>query len=154
MKTLMQVVLVTLAAAVAMYAADPWVGTWKLNPAKSKSTFTNSVKTRTDKFEAMPDGSLKQTRTETRADGTTLNGTTVFKLDGKEYPATGFLWDSISAKRLSDNSYQTVVKKKGGPLNQTSVNTFSADGKTRTTVTKGTDQTGKSGEATQVYDKQ
>lgn len=154
MKKIGQVLFVGLLAAISIYAADPGMGTWKLNAAKSKNTATNPVKSRTDKLEAAADGSIKFSRTETRADGTTYTGGGSFKMDGKEYPMTGLQWDTITAKRLTNNSYETVTKKKGGKWNQTTVNSFSADGKVKTQTTKGTDAEGKPVEATMIYDLQ
>ena len=154
MKRTALVVLVALLASVQMYAADPWLGTWKFNPVKSKSTTSNALKSRTDTFELTADGSIKLSRTEVRADGTTYKGSSTYKMDGKEYKATGLQWDTIVAKRLSDWSYQTVTTKKGGPYNQTTTNVFSADGRTKTATTKGTDSNGKMIESTYVYEKQ
>ena len=42
--------------AIGMFGADSGVGTWKYNAAKSKSTATNPVKSRTDVREETPDG--------------------------------------------------------------------------------------------------
>lgn len=154
MKKVALVLLVALMATVQMHAADPWAGTWKFNPAKSKSTTANPLKSRTDTFEVLADGSIKFSRTEVRADGTTYKGGSTYKMDGKEYKATGLQWDTIVVKRLSDTSYQTVTTKKGGPYNQTTTNVFSANGKTKTATTKGTDSNGKQIESTYIYEKQ
>ncbi|MFM2123979.1 MAG: hypothetical protein RL328_430 [Acidobacteriota bacterium] len=143
-----------LMASVAVFAADSSLGTWKWNAAKSKSNSTNPLKNRTDVYEASPDGGIKVTRTETRADGTTNNSSYAFKYDGKEYPVKGQPFDTISAKRVDDNTTVTDVSKKGGPLRQTSRNVFSKDGKTRTQTVTGTDAAGKQVSSSYVYDKQ
>jgi hypothetical protein len=80
--------------AIGMFGADSSIGTWKYNAAKSKSTATNPITTRTDVREATPDGAVKLTRTEQRADGTSMTVTATFKYDGKEYPATGGPYDT------------------------------------------------------------
>ncbi len=142
-------------SALALFAADSAVGTWKYNAAKSKSNSTNPLKSRTDVIEATADGGVKVTRTETRADGKTTSGTMTFKYDGKEYPVSGNLqYDTISAKRIDANTIETVVTKKGGRLKQTSRHTYSADGKTRTQTVTGVDAEGKPVTATQIYDRQ
>lgn len=137
-----------------LLAADSSVGTWKWNAAKSKTNSTNPVKSRTDVYEATADGGVKVTRTEQRADGTSYNGSYTFKYDGKEYPAKGLQFDTVSVKRIDANTTTGVVKKTGGKLNQTTQSVYSADGKTKTATTTGTDAEGKSVTATFVYDKQ
>ena len=148
------VLVVVLSTAVQMYAADALVGTWVFNPASAKSTQSNALKSRTDIVEAQADGSLKVTRTETRGNGQTQKGSYPVRFDGKEYPVQGNLdYDTISAKRIDANSYEARVTKKGGPYNQLSRTTVSADGKKRTVVSKGTDSAGKPSESTYTYDR-
>ena len=139
---------------VGMFGADSSLGTWKFNPAKSKSTITNQLKSRTDVLEATPDGGVKVTRTEERADGTSFDFSFTFKYDGKENPVAGGQFDTISAKRINANTTTWEIKKTGGKYNQTSRWVTAKDGKTRTQVTKGTDAEGKFLTATYVYDKQ
>jgi hypothetical protein len=81
--------------ALACMGADSAVGTWKWNAAKSKSITANPLKSRTDVVEATPDGGVKVTRTELRADGTKYNSTFTYKYDGKEYPVTGLAFDTV-----------------------------------------------------------
>lgn len=154
MKRIALLTLVSLLAAVSIYAADPWIGTWKWNAGKAQTNSTNPIKSRTDKFEALPDGSIKYTRTETRADGTSRNGGGTFKMDGKEYPITGLQYNTISVKRVSGTSYETVTVQKGGKYKQTTLKVFSADGKTKTSTSSGTDTDGKPVSSAYVYDKQ
>ena len=139
--------------AIGMFGADSSLGTWKLNIAKS--TGANNLKARTDVHEATPDGGVKVTRTEQRADGTSYNFTYTFKYDGKEYPVTGGPFDTISVKRANANTTSfEVINKKDGTYHQTGRNVISKDGKTRTLTAKGTNDAGKPVVATVVYDKQ
>jgi glucose/arabinose dehydrogenase len=154
MRNLLKVLIVTAIAAVAMFGADSSIGTWKLNPAKSTSTSTNALKSRTEVYEASADGSVKITRTDQRADGTSLNYSYTFKYDGKEYPVTGALFDSIAQKRVDANTTTIEVKKGSTPYHQTGRIVVSKDGKTRTMTVKGTDAAGKPVSATYVFDKQ
>lgn len=140
--------------AIGLFGADSSLGTWKLNIAKSKTTSTNPLKSRIDVYEATPDGGIKMTRTDLRADGTTNNFNYTYKYDGKEYPVTGALYDMISAKRIDANTTVTVTKKTSGPYNQTSKSVYSADGKTKTSTITGSDAAGKPVSSTYVYDKQ
>ncbi len=142
--------------AIGMFGADSSLGTWKFNAAKSKTTSASSpVKSRTEVYEATPDGGVKVTRTQQLANGTTFNFTYTFKYDGKEYPVTGGQFDTISVKRIDANTTSfEVINKKDGTYHQTGRNVISKDGKTRTLTAKGTDDAGKPVVATVVFDKQ
>jgi len=137
--------------AIGMLAADSSVGTWKLNPAKSKSTTLTS---RTDVREATPDGGVKVTRTEQSAGGGSSNSTYTYKYDGKENPATGGQFATLAVKRVDANTISWEAKKTGGKYHQTGRTVISKDGKTMTQSFKGTDADGKPVHGTNVYDKQ
>src|SRR3954453_16865573 len=78
-------VLVCVAGATALaQASDPLVGTWKLNPEKSKGPY----KSGTSVFEADGDG-VKGTVNLAAADGTAYHWTFAAKFDGKDTPAPG-----------------------------------------------------------------
>ena len=140
--------------AIGMYAADSSLGTWKYNAAKSKTTSSNPIKSQTDVREATADGAEKVTRTGQLTDGTSLNSSYTFKYDGKEYPATGGQFDTISVKRIDTNTISWEVRKTGGKYHMTGRTVISADGKTRTQTSTGTDAAGKPATATVVFDKQ
>jgi hypothetical protein len=140
--------------AIGMFGADSSLGTWKMNVAKSKSISTNPVKSRTDVYEATPDGGVKVTRTEVRADGTASNYSYTFKYDGKEYPVKGASYDTVSVKRIDAKTTNREIKKTGGLNHQTTRSVISKDGKTRTDTVKGTGSDGKPVDSTNVYDKQ
>lgn len=140
--------------AIGLFGADSSLGTWKFNAAKSKSTATNPLKSRTDIYEATPDGGVKVTSTQQRKDGTSNSYSYTFKYDGKEYPVTGGQFDTISAKRVDANSTIHETTKKGGSYHVIGQLVISKDGKTKTQTVKGTDAAGKAMTATNVYDKQ
>ncbi len=137
-----------------MFAADNSIGTWKYNPDKSKPASSTMFKNRTDVREATPDGGVKVTRTEVLKTGASSNGTFTFKYDGKEYPATGTRFDTISAKQLDANTTNWEVKKTDGKMHQKAHNVVSKDDKTMTVTITGTDAEGKAAPGTYVYDKQ
>ncbi len=139
---------------IGMFAADSSVGTWKFNPAKSTPTSANTFKSRTDVREVTPGGGVKVARTEQSTTGTSSEATYTYNYDGKEYPATGGQFDTISVKRVSANTTTWEVKKTGGKYHQTGRNVVSKDGKTLTQSFKGTDAEGKAVHGTNVYDKQ
>jgi hypothetical protein len=140
--------------AIGVFAADSSVATWKYNAAKSKTTSTNPIKSQTDVREAAPDGGVKVTRTGQSADGTTLNSIYAYQYDGKESPATGGPFDTVSAKRVDADTTSWEVKKTGGKYHFTGRNVISKDGKTLTQISKGTDAEGKSVTQTLAFDKQ
>ncbi len=154
MRTAAQLVVVMAITAIAMFGADSEIGTWKLNVAKSKSISMNPLKSRTDVYEATPDGGVKLTRTDERADGASVTYSYSFKYDGREYPVTGATYDTISAKRVDENTIVTIVKKTGTAHTETSQTIYSTNGKTRAQTVKGISSTGKPVDAYYVYDKQ
>jgi hypothetical protein len=140
--------------AIGMFGADSSLGTWKYNAAKSKTTSTNPIKSQIDVREAAPGGGEKVTRTGQLADGTSLNNSYTFKYDGKEYPATGGQFDTISVKRIDANTVSWEVRKIGAKYHMTGRSVISKDGKTRTQTSTGTDAAGKPVTATIVFDRQ
>ena len=140
-------------ASVAMFAADNTVGTWRYNAAKSKSTSVNPIKSQTDVREAT-DGGAKLTRTTQFADGSTASYSISFKYDGKEYPATGAPYDSVSVKRIDANTYSFETKKTGGKYHMMGQTVISKDGKTLTQNIRGTDSEGKPVTNKAVFEKQ
>lgn len=153
-RTAAQLVVGMVITAIGMLGADSSIGTWKVDPARAKSTATNKLKSRTDVYEATPDGGIKVTRTEARADGTIYNVSYTCKYDGKKCPVTGGQFDTISVKRVAANTTSYVAAKTGGKYHFTGTNVISKDGKTLTQNSKGTDATGKPVVVTYVFDKQ
>jgi hypothetical protein len=142
--------------AIGMFGADSSVATWKFNPAKSKTTSTNPIKSQTDVREATPDGGVRVTRTGQFKDGTPNAGTYSYKYDGKESSVAdpGIPFDKISVKRIDTNTTAFEVKKTGGKYQATGQNVISNDGKTLTQTSKGTSAEGKPETSTNVFDKQ
>ena len=124
------------AAFAVCFAQEAQMGTWKLNEAKSK----------------FPSGdNVKVSVVGTEKDGMPTHNEWTGKFDGKPYDVTG---DATSEKRaytkVNDHKL-TFTGTSSGKKTLIGVVTVSADGKTRTVVTKTAD--GKGG-ATAVYDKQ
>ncbi len=134
-------------------AAENWLGTWKLDVAKSKFVPGPGPKSLTLKFEATKDG-IKLTSDGVNAGGKPTHGEYVSKFDGQDVPWTGNPdADMASPKRIDDNSYENTWKK-GGKATITAKVVVSEDGKTLTVTQNGTDSKGRTVNSTNVYHKQ
>jgi len=134
------------------YAADAFIGTWKLNEAKSKFA-PGSRKNNTVVYEAAGDN-VKVTADGTDSDGKPTHNEWTGKFDGKDYPVTGDpSADTRSYKTVNDRTL-TLTNKKDGKLALTGRIVVSADGKSRTVTTTRTDSKGKKVTNTAVYDKE
>jgi hypothetical protein len=134
------------------FADDAFMGTWKLNEAKSKIA-AGSPKNTNVVYEATGDD-VKVTSDGIGGDGNPTHIEWTGKLDGKDYPVTGDpSADTRSYKRVDDHTLELAAKK-AGKVTVTGRIVVSSDGKTRTVNTKGTDATGKSFNNTAVFDRQ
>ena len=147
------VTFVMLTSASMAAAADHWMGSWKLNVAKSKYAPGPAPKGQTLKFEATPDG-IRLSTEGIGADGTAAKGGYTSKFDGKDVPWAGNPdADTAAAKRIDDNSYENVWKK-GGKVTVTAKAAVAADGKTLTITQTGKNAKGDTVNNVAVYDKQ
>ena len=151
LKVIFATLIVCLAAA-AVFAADAFTGTWKLNEAKSKMG-AGAVKNTTVTYEVMGD-TVKVTLDGVDADGKATHDEWTGKYDGKDYPVTGNrMTDTRAYKKVNDHTLEATGKK-GDKVVLTAKITVSADGKTRTVVSTQTTADGKKVTSTAVYDKQ
>ncbi len=141
-----------LVGAAVCFAADDFMGTWKLNEAKSKIG-PGVPKNTTVVYEAAGD-SVKITIDGTDADGKPTHNEWTGKFDGKDYPVTGDPSSDARALKKVDDHTITFSVKKGDKVITTGRIVLSADGKTRTVTTTTTDAKGKKVRSTAVYDKQ
>ena len=154
-RTILGSLVAVCAAAAISYAADanPQLGTWKLNEAKSKFN-PGATKNTTVVYAAAPNDMIKITVDGTDKDGKAVHNEWVGKFDGKDYPVTGDqTFDMRSYKLVNPNTLDMTVKK-GGKAVGTGTIVVSADGKTRTVTTKVSDPALAGFNATAVYDKQ
>jgi hypothetical protein len=122
-------------------AADPVIGTWKLDVAKSKFSPGPAPKSLTVKFEAAGKG-VKLTTDGVGADGQPTHTEYTADYDGKDYPLIGSpVADTVSLKRM-DASTSQRTDKKGGKVVQTLTRKMSKDGKSFTVTVKGTNAQG------------
>jgi hypothetical protein len=151
-RTILLTLLLCFVGATVCFAADVFIGTWKLNEAKSKIA-AGSLKNTTVVYEAAGD-SVKVTTDGTDGDGKPSHSEWTGKFDGKDYPVTGDpSTDTRSYKTVNDHTL-AFTNKKGDKVTISGRGVVSADGKTRTVTITGTDSKGKKYTSTAVYDKQ
>ena len=130
----------------------PGLGTWKLNVANSKYSPGPAPKSATVTFSAAGQG-VKAVIDGVGPDGGKAHWEYTANFDGKPYPVTGNPdGDMVVARRVNANTIETSYTLKGKP---TTVNTrvVSADGKTLTVTSKGTNGQGQTVNYVQVFEK-
>lgn len=148
----MTAILVLALATVAM-AADPHVGTWKLNPAKSKVNPGPPPKSEMATFTAQDNG-LRLVADGMDGEGKAFHVAYAAKFDGKDYPLTGFTdADTVAIKRNDANTFSELIKKAGKEVMSARL-VASKDGKTLTRTTKEKNAKGQDVNNTYIYDKQ
>jgi len=133
-------------------AEDVNMGTWKLNEAKSKLA-PGAPKNSTVVYEAAGDN-VKITVEGSDSEGKPTHNEWTGKFDGKDSQVTGDPnSDARAYTKVDDHTLEFTVKK-GDKVTTTGRVVVSADGKSRTVTTSGTDAKGKKVSSTAVYDKQ
>jgi hypothetical protein len=153
MKTRIAVVAAALSfvGTAACFAANPHMGTWKLNEAKSKLA-PGMWKNNTVVYTEMKD-KMKVTVDGVDKDGKPTHAVWVGMADGKAYKTKGNMpWDSMAYKVVNDHTYELTAMK-GGKVFSSGKSTVSADGKSRTVTMSGTVD-GKKFNNKAVYDKE
>jgi hypothetical protein len=133
-------------------ADDPNMGTWKLNEAKSKFG-PGATKNHTVVYEAAGD-SVKVTVDGVDGEGKPSHNEWTGKFNGRYYAVTGDPTSDMRSYRRINSRTLAITAKKGGKITLTGRIVVSANGKTRTVTTTGTDSKGKRVTNRAVYDKQ
>jgi hypothetical protein len=145
--------LAMLTLGVSLWAADPAIGTWKLNLEKSKYSPGPPPKSATITYAETADG-IKRTGESIDAEGSKTSFEYTAKYDGKDYPVSGSdAYDAITIKRINDNSVQATLKKSGKVVS-TAHRVVSKDGKVMTLTITGTNAKGQKTKNIAVYEKQ
>jgi hypothetical protein len=134
------------------FAADPNVGSWKLNEAKSKiaagapKNLTVVYTSAGDSYKCVVDG----------VDGTgkATHNEWTGKFDGKAYPVTGDPAADTRSLKMTSPGHYALTNAKDGKTIVTGTVEFSADKNTRTLMTHMTDAAGKKLTSVAVYDRQ
>jgi hypothetical protein len=144
-------VVLSFVATAACFAANPHMGTWKLNEAKSR-LYPGMGKNTTFVYAEQKD-KIKITVDGVDKDGKPTHSVWVGKFDEKAYPVKGNLpYNSVAYKVVNDHT-NDITAMKDGKIAWTGKITVAADGKSRTVAINGTDADGKKFKAKVVYDK-
>src|SRR5437764_4584641 len=140
------------AASLCLAADDAFMGTWKLNEAKSKVP-AGAYKNTTVVY-AQSGDELTITVDGVDPSGKAVHHVWTGKMDGKDYGAKGSdMHDTRAYTKVDAHTLTYTVKKDGKNVGNGKV-VVSADGKTRTVTETDTGADGKTVSATSVYDKQ
>lgn len=115
-------------AAATALAADPFLGTWKLNVAKSKFLSEESMQELTIIWAANGD-KLRVSGVGASTEGRPLRYSYDPIYDGKDYPPAGaWNWDAVSNNQIDESTREDRYKKNGKVI-RVERRTVSADGK-------------------------
>jgi hypothetical protein len=135
---LVSLVLVLSGAALCLAAGvdfTPFMGTWKLDEAKSKIP-AGGLKNTTVVYTAMADNMVKVTTDGVDKNGKPSHTEWTGKFDGKEYPVTGSNEFDMWAYTAAGHHTLHMVLMKGGKTVATGTIAVAADGKSRTVTIK------------------
>jgi hypothetical protein len=133
--------------------ADPAVGTWKLNLAKSTFAGIQPYKSQIRVYSRSgQDITLKMTTVSAEGKETTTQ--TTYKLNGKDHPSMGNPdFDSLSGVEIDASTVEFTLKRAGKPVGKIR-RTVSKDGQTLTINYVITNASGVQTSALTVFDKQ
>ncbi|HEX4653810.1 MAG TPA: hypothetical protein VH227_06140 [Candidatus Udaeobacter sp.] len=138
----------------ALYAADPFEGTWKLNESKSKLTRGTLKNTKVVYNSRLIRDKVTITADGVDADGKPVHSEWKGRFNGKDYEVTGDPnADTRSYTKVNDQTLNAISKKGGQVVAQSRI-AVSADGKNRVVTVNGTTAKGKKFTNTAVYDKE
>jgi hypothetical protein len=147
------ILILSVVIAVFTQSQEPWVGTWRLNVAKSTPDREARFKRTTIRIEPWEDG-IRVTYNMVGTRGGVTHLEWIGKFDGKDYPIQGVDYVLTNAySQTSSQSYNITNKVDGVETSRAEV-VISPDGKTLTTVTTGKNSQGKAASTTVVYERQ
>jgi len=147
--------LLILGVAIVASAADPFLGTWKINLAASTYSPRAAPASQTRVYTEEPDGAIKVTIRTVDAKGHSTIIEVAANYDGKDYPVTGDSHvDAMSLKKINEYKAESNLMH-GKTVVATILREISKDGKRMTITYKGADEDqGLQVNNTVVYDRQ
>jgi len=122
--------------------ADPFVGTWVLNAAKSTCDPPPSPKSHNFRIAKLKGGAFHETIDLVEGDGTKTHIEFITARDGKFVPVTGSGYaESVSVTQVDQRTFKYVFKKARKPI-ESGTFTVSEDGKTMQGSLSGKDAEG------------
>jgi hypothetical protein len=152
MTVLVTSVIAAAAVGLAAQSADPLLGTWELNVAKSNYTPGPAPKSETRTYVVAGQGIEASSKgVDGRGNPTAASWT--INYDGKYHPESGNPnADSLSLKRVNARSAE-FTQKRAGKVVITGTRTISPDGNTMTITSKGTNAHGQTITDVEVFEK-
>ena len=151
-KTILLALGLTLFIVPVCFAQSLHMGTWKLNEAKSHLA-PAAGKNHTVVYETAGD-QIKVTVDGTDSAGSATHNEWTGKFDGKDYALVGDPTADTRSYRKQGARTLLMTGKKGGKVTLTGRIVVTANGKSRTVTTSGTDAKGKRFRNIAVYDKE
>jgi hypothetical protein len=152
-RTTLAALAVLLIATAATFAANPLMGTWKLNEGKSKFA-PGATKNTTVTYAPANGDMVKCTVEGVDKDGKPIQWTWLGKFDGKPYQIKGSpSFDTLTYKPVNDRTNKTTAAK-AGKVVITGTITVAKDGKSRVVTLMGTGANGQKFTDMTYYDKQ
>ena len=132
-------------------AKDPFIGRWVLD--RGNSTFSGAAPERRTMVIEAVGNLIKQIVDTTGANGATDRSEFTAAFDGKDYPISNSVLDFVSLKRISANKVERLGKRRFSKDQtvETQTREASADGKTLTFTTNGTDFDGNEYATVQIF---
>jgi len=149
---LVMIVIAAAAVELAAQGADPLVGTWELNVAKSKYTPGPAPKSETRTY-VVAGQDIKASLKGVDGSGKPTAASWTVNYDGQDRPQTGNPnADTLSLKRVNASSAE-FTQKRAAKVVITGTRTVSSDGKVMTITSKGTDARGQTINDEEVFEK-
>jgi hypothetical protein len=134
------------------FAQVSWVGTWKLNPAKSK--YDPGPPPKSEIIKITPDGGWTGITDAVNDQGQPSHTEITAKFDGRDYPLKGGTPNTTRAyKRINSRAFEFTTKVNGKTITTTRV-LLSRDGKRQSVTTTGKNAQGQRFSIVSVWDKQ
>jgi len=137
----------------ALWSADPSLGTWKLNVAKSTFRPGPGFQSETRTYEQQPDG-VKVTIRTVDAKGKQVTSVYLTTPDGEQHAVSGSGGpaDSVGLKRIDEFTAESTLMHAGKEIAKTT-RAVAQDGKTMTITYKGLDPQGEDVNYRLVFDR-
>jgi hypothetical protein len=141
------------------------LGTWKLNPEKSRYSSGESPRSNVRQFIALPDGFIVSTISGISAQGIPTFTMSAARYDGRNYPiynqvtladfmVKGTKTPNAQAYKVIDEHTVEITNRESGKVTTVLTRTVSRDRKVMTLVTRGTNAQGQAVNNVEIFERQ